>query len=572
MDGNLINTYSYNKRNWISELNSSKDIFNYKNSYFKNGNVKTQQLTGDYNNGFAVTDDVEFTYSYDRSNRLLESKSDLEEGKFYELENTYDKDGNLLTLTRKDTSTSYTDNFTYEYNSGTNKLKRVTGSQTQFRYDGNGNMIKDSLNGNTNILYDYRNLIIQLRQKITPNGQISPNDSSVYVTYYYYDESGNRIRKKVYKYIGMSIPNEEDGPISEDSLSDLPSVWTLYNDEVYSRGVDGKELCIYKNGNVEQWNVWGNDNEGKIIQDGTALYYFKDHLGSIRAIADAGSQVIFAQDYDAWGKTMQGRMYEVDTSIYKFTSKERDKENSYDYFGARYYDARVGRWGGVDPMFEKHLSFTPYNYVLDDPLVLVDPEGKQVFVAFSGWGILNGGKAIDPSDYSKRSIGTEALMSDIEKFSDDNKLTDFQMEGYYASPSEKEIASAYEFILNNLENDEKPIILYGLSLGGSNIKDLTDVLIYSGIKNPIYLFTVDAYNPLKNSEGLSISPEIKMNYNYYQENPAFIFGSRGYPNKSTANNVKNELVPNVNHYNIDEETNERIGALITSYMIRWRDR
>ena len=93
-------------------------------------------------------------------------------------------------------------------------------------------------------------------------------------------------------------------------MSDLPSVWTLYNDEVYSRGVDGKELCIYINGDVEQWNVWGNDNEGKLkMIDGnvTPFYYFKDHLGSIRAIADAGSQVTFAQDYDAWGKTLQGR-------------------------------------------------------------------------------------------------------------------------------------------------------------------------------------------------------------------------------------------------------------------------
>jgi len=39
----------------------------------------------------------------------------------------------------------------------------------------------------------------------------------------------------------------------------------------------------------------------------------------------------------------------------------------------------VGRWGGVDPFLEKHFDFNPYNYVLDNPLNLIDPDGKQSF-------------------------------------------------------------------------------------------------------------------------------------------------------------------------------------------------
>jgi len=78
----------------------------------------------------------------------------------------------------------------------------------------------------------------------------------------------------------------------------------MYNDEIYSKGVDGKDLCIYKNGNVEQWNIYGLDNVGKLqIVDErlTALFYLKDHLGSVRAIVDENVDLVSGQDYDAWG-------------------------------------------------------------------------------------------------------------------------------------------------------------------------------------------------------------------------------------------------------------------------------
>jgi hypothetical protein len=55
-------------------------------------------------------------------------------------------------------------------------------------------------------------------------------------------------------------------------------------------------------------------------------------------------------------------------------------ENNYDYFGARYYDSRIANWTSIDPLFEKHFDFSPYNYVLRNPIRLIDPDGKQVDV------------------------------------------------------------------------------------------------------------------------------------------------------------------------------------------------
>ncbi len=55
------------------------------------------------------------------------------------------------------------------------------------------------------------------------------------------------------------------------------------------------------------------------------------------------SNVVGAQDYDPWGYILEGRTYQSSESKFKFTGKERDEESFYDYFGARYYDARIGR-------------------------------------------------------------------------------------------------------------------------------------------------------------------------------------------------------------------------------------
>lgn len=46
----------------------------------------------------------------------------------------------------------------------------------------------------------------------------------------------------------------------------------------------------------------------------------------------------------------------------------------YDY-GARYYDAALGRWYVIDPMHDRHYNYSPYAYVLNNPLLNIDLYG-----------------------------------------------------------------------------------------------------------------------------------------------------------------------------------------------------
>ncbi|MEL7123497.1 MAG: RHS repeat-associated core domain-containing protein [Bacteroidota bacterium] len=65
---------------------------------------------------------------------------------------------------------------------------------------------------------------------------------------------------------------------------------------------------------------------------------------------------------------------------YHYNGKELNKDfglNWLDY-GARWYDASIARWNAVDPLAEKYTSWSPYNYVIGDPISLIDPDGTSV--------------------------------------------------------------------------------------------------------------------------------------------------------------------------------------------------
>ncbi len=50
--------------------------------------------------------------------------------------------------------------------------------------------------------------------------------------------------------------------------------------------------------------------------------------------------------------------------------------NLYD-FHARNYDPAIGRWLSVDPLAEKYPSWTPYHYVHQNSINLIDPTGME---------------------------------------------------------------------------------------------------------------------------------------------------------------------------------------------------
>jgi RHS repeat-associated protein len=66
-------------------------------------------------------------------------------------------------------------------------------------------------------------------------------------------------------------------------------------------------------------------------------------------------------------------------NAYQYNGKELNEDfglNLSDY-GARWYDAAVGRWWSVDPLAEKHIELSSYNLVNNSPIIHVDPDGQD---------------------------------------------------------------------------------------------------------------------------------------------------------------------------------------------------
>ena len=113
------------------------------------------------------------------------------------------------------------------------------------------------------------------------------------------------------------------------------------------------------------------------------FYYFSDHLGTARSIAEVPSgQTTATKCYDADLYPFGGERWYTDTcdSHFKFTGKERDPESGLDNFGARYNSSSLGRFMSPDPLLNSGQPWDPqtwnrYAYALNNPLAIIDPTG-----------------------------------------------------------------------------------------------------------------------------------------------------------------------------------------------------
>jgi RHS repeat-associated protein len=119
-------------------------------------------------------------------------------------------------------------------------------------------------------------------------------------------------------------------------------------------------------------------------------YYHLDALGSVRAVSNQAGVVVENHDYLPYGEEWCGSGVCTGVSAgqpRRFTGKERDAETGLDYFGARYYGAKLGRFTTIDPVYtwQENLvdpqRWNRYAYVRGNPLRYVDPDGRAPAVA-----------------------------------------------------------------------------------------------------------------------------------------------------------------------------------------------
>lgn len=108
-----------------------------------------------------------------------------------------------------------------------------------------------------------------------------------------------------------------------------------------------------------------------------------DHLGSPRISTNALGQTIARHDYQPFGEEIARSSYGADENRKQFATYERDRETDLDYAQARTYNKNLGRFNSTDPIqISKEHPANPqrwnlFIYVINNPLVLNDPDGKK---------------------------------------------------------------------------------------------------------------------------------------------------------------------------------------------------
>ena len=349
--------YAYNVRGWLTGISGTKFT---QNLYYNTGNGPAKyngsisSMTWKAGTASTVRG---YKSTYDGLDRLLNATYGETAGistnanRFSENVTGYDKNGNIKGLQRygQTGASAYglLDNLTFTLNG--NQLSRVEdavstaayGTNTAFvngasaageyAYDVNGNLTKDLNKGIADIQYNVLNL----------PSTVSFSDGSTIT--YTYGADGTKLRT-VHKIGSTTTTTDYCGNV------------------------------IYENGTQKLLLT----EEGYINLAGTQQYhyYLKDHQGNNRVVINQSGTVEETNHYYPFGGVFGTT---GNTQPYKYNGKEFDNKkglNWYDY-GARHYDAVLGRFITVDALYDKHFKVSPYVYCGNEPVGRIDPDGND---------------------------------------------------------------------------------------------------------------------------------------------------------------------------------------------------
>ena len=276
-------------------------------------------------------------YAYDHAGRL--SKESIA-GNITSY--TYDQKGNLQAVTGGEHPA------TYVYD-GYRMTSAAVPQTVSFTYDNFGRMTSDGLSGQT-IEYNDLDLVRNIKR----------NDTTLVNYSYLADGTKDEVRGR--------------GPNNGIILA--------YRGPVTHRihptgGIPMAESATFASGILTR--------RGEMI-------YVKDYLGSVRAVVDGKTGVIYkASDFSAFGVETEAASVQtsnlpttampqqVITLRDAYTGQEDqnpDFGTTYTDFGARQYSPTLRSWMTPDPMSEKYYGTSPYAFCNNNPVNFVDPDGK----------------------------------------------------------------------------------------------------------------------------------------------------------------------------------------------------
>ena len=373
-------TYTYDKASNITQISNTAGVVN--------------TLGGAYS----------YTYTYDSLYRLTSSYGSVGSVKplaNYTLNMQYETDGRITQKNQSGktrlngTVHTFNDSKSYTYNTSQPHTVQTVGSTT-YQWDANGNMVND---GGAILTWDEEN-------------RLTNHSKSFKKTCFSYDAAGERY----YKNSGSAVMMVDNGVWQLMTFYDNPTLYVspyvvatqdgytkhyfVENERFASRIGDGTITSLNTHATTAFALAAKQAKVNHAAPDSirpdklsnlrnlpftwsahhTTYWQHSDHLGSASWVTDTNGAVYQHLQYMPWGEPLldQRKSGYTYNTRYTFSGKERDEETGYSYFGARHYNSDLSIWLSADPMSDKYPGLSPYTYCGNNPVRLVDPDGRKI--------------------------------------------------------------------------------------------------------------------------------------------------------------------------------------------------
>ncbi|RJE91291.1 hypothetical protein D3P07_04350 [Paenibacillus sp. 1011MAR3C5] len=424
--GQQINYLYNNKRDWLEQKSGPDQTIRF--TYNLDGSRKTMQDNGTrttkyfYEPDTGYLDYIEYPdtkkidYGYDvagdlvqvilpfsdRVNYLYNDEKQIKQvnwnnAKQVEFSYVY---GNMIDQMK------YVNGLTHDYNyadgkmtevwhlNGTNQLNKYI-----YSYDVNGNInkrVEKILNKpeeTYTFTYDSMNRLQTsslFNESYTYDGRGNrltlSSDSGIYIpagnASYEYD-SFDRLVKSTKNGTVIEYKYDGDGLLVERKENNI-TIRYYYSDQLLVA-----EGIVQSGNTVTEKASYLQDNGPLLREDGSGnkYYYMKNGHGDVIELRSATGAVQNSYKYDLWGNTLQAA--ELVPNPFRYTGELWDNNAGLQYLRARWYDPSLGRFINEDTYkgeMNNPMTLNLYTYVVNNPLIYIDPSGNKHLPQGSGGG------------------------------------------------------------------------------------------------------------------------------------------------------------------------------------------
>ncbi len=321
--------------------------------------------------------DLNTSNAYNAYGEPAEESADLPGGGEFTL--VYQRDAAGRITGRTETTPSGQTTWTYEYDDRGRLQAAYKDNQpyATYAYDANGNRTTQTAGGDqTTATFDNRDRMRaqgDYEFSYNKNGEMTARENTAtnQTATFSYDTFGNLTGAATED--GDQITYKLDSDANRATREVNGQLQSRY---IYARGIQGPIAELAGDNTVKARYVYGTRSivPDYMVKNGNTYRLLTDQLGSVRLVVDASSGDIAQEiEYDPFGVVI--RDTNQGFQPFGFAGGLYDSATGLTHFGAREYDARMGRWTAADPISFAGGDSNLYGYVVADPVNLIDPSG-----------------------------------------------------------------------------------------------------------------------------------------------------------------------------------------------------